>query len=41
MWKQALTATAFTYQQTLSLAEQLTTIAEQEMALLKSATLLT
>ena len=38
MWKQALTATAYTYQQTLSLEEQLTTIAKQEMALLKSAT---
>jgi TetR/AcrR family transcriptional regulator of autoinduction and epiphytic fitness len=38
MWKQALTATAYTYQQALSLEEQLTTIAEQEMALLKSAT---
>ena len=38
MWKQALTATTYTYQQTLSLEEQLTTIAEQEMALLKSAT---
>jgi TetR/AcrR family transcriptional regulator of autoinduction and epiphytic fitness len=38
MWQQALTATAYTYQQTLSLEEQLTAIAEQEMDLLKSAT---
>jgi hypothetical protein len=36
MWEQALTAIAYTYQQSLSLEEQLTAIAEQEMALLKS-----
>jgi TetR/AcrR family transcriptional regulator of autoinduction and epiphytic fitness len=38
MWEKALTATAYTYQKALSLEEQLTVIAEQEMALLKSTT---
>lgn len=37
MWEQALTATAYTYQQDKPLAAQLAVIAEQEMALLKSA----
>ncbi|MBU3002406.1 TetR/AcrR family transcriptional regulator [Paraglaciecola arctica] len=38
MWEQALTATVYPYQKTLTLKEQLTTIADQEMQLLKSPT---
>ncbi len=38
MWEQGLAATAYQYQQELPLDVQLTAIAEQEMALLKSST---